>query len=154
MNRGARTTTTALLAAALLATALLAACAGDGSTLGPDGRPLSDSGEDSTAAVTLSQLSAQIFTPKCAIRDCHGGPFVSENMSLEADRIAAATIGVASNQMPALKRIDPGNPDGSYLLRKVRGTGAGKQMPLERAPLSAEEIALIVAWVEAGAAAE
>lgn len=149
MNRLARTAT------AWLAAALLAACAGDGSTLGPDGRPLSEGeGVDSTATVTLSQLSERIFTPRCAIESCHGGSFLSENMSLEADRIAASIIGVTSNQMPTLKRIDPGNPDGSYLLRKVRGTGAGSQMPLDRRPLSGDEIALIVAWVEAGAPAD
>ena len=151
MNRFARTAT----AAALLATAFLAACAGDGSTLGPDGRPLSEGeGDDSTATVTLSQLSEQIFTPRCAIPNCHGGAFPAMGMSLEADRIAVSIIAVASEQMPSLKRIDPGNPDGSYLLRKVRGTGDGKQMPLDRPPLSADQIALIVAWVEAGAPAD
>ena len=39
-------------------------------------------------------------------------------------------IGASSNQEEGAKLIDPGNPDGSYLIRKVKGTGSGKQMPI------------------------
>jgi hypothetical protein len=141
---------------------LVFGCGGDGSTLGPDGTPIVDDGPidgdpgdgDSTAVtVTLSQLSADIFTPKCALSGCHGS-FPQEGMSLAAANIAAAIINVPSNQRPNLKRIDPGNPDGSYLLQKVRGTGANGQMPLSGAPLSAAQIQLIVDWINAGAPAQ
>ena len=133
-------------------------CGGDGSTLGPDGRPLVEDGPvddgDSTAVtVTLSQLSTEIFTPNCTSAGCHGAN-PSEGMSLLPDDIAASIIDVQSNQRPNLKRIDPNNPDGSYLLQKLRGTGANAQMPFGGTPLSAAQIQLIVDWVNAGAPPE
>ena len=108
-------------------------------------------GDSTAVTVTLSQLSAEIFTPHCS--DCHGSS-PSENMSLLPDDIAASIIDVQSNQRPSLKRIDPNNPDGSYLLKKVSGTGTKAQMPLGRTPLSAAQIQLIVDWVNAGAPPE
>ncbi|MEE2658750.1 MAG: hypothetical protein VX733_09625 [Candidatus Latescibacterota bacterium] len=136
----------------LLTAVLLAGCAGDGTTLGPDGMPLSD-GDEEAPPPTLTELSAEIFTPSCAI-SCHGGSFLSENMSLEADQIAANIIDVDSNQQPDLKRVAPGDAENSYLVRKIRGTGAGVQMPLGSPPLSPKQIERIVAWINAGASTE
>ena len=150
------------VAAAVLALTSLG-CGGDGSTLGPDGRPLVedgpidngpvDNGDSTAVTVTLSQLSAEIFTPNCTSAGCHGAN-PSEGMSLLPDDIAASIIDVQSNQRSSLKRIDPNNPDGSYLLQKLRGTGANAQMPFGGTPLSAAQIQLIVDWVNAGAPPE
>jgi len=135
-------------------------CGGDGSTLGPDGTLMAEDdvvdGGDTTAVVTvtLAQLSAEIFTPSCSLAGCHGGGNPAEGMLLTSSAIAASIIDVTSNQRPNLKRIDPGNPDGSYLLQKVRGTGAKNQMPLAGAPLSAAKIQLIVDWINSGAPAQ
>jgi hypothetical protein len=135
---------------------LWAGCSGDGSTLGPDGT-LSDGDGDMqpTEAVTLAQLSAEIFTPRCAISGCHSGSFPAGNMSLEASRIASQIIDVASSGKPDEKRIIPGEPDNSYLLKKLRGTSGivGSQMPLSGRRLTADEIARIARWVEDGAEA-
>jgi len=135
-------------------------CGGDGSTLGPDGTPIVEGdptdndgnmGDSTAVTVTLAQLNADIFTPKCATAGCHSGNSPAQGMSLASASIAAAIIDVPSGQRASVKRIDPGNPDGSYLLQKIRGTGAGSQMPLGGAPLSAAEIQLIVDWVTVGA---
>lgn len=133
-------------AAVLLMLALLPACGGDDSSLGP-----TDEGEDGEREpVTLARLAAEIFTPKCATSGCHAGASPAAALSLEVDRLAGM-IGAASHQQAGAKLIDPGNPDGSYIIRKVRGTGAGKQMPIGLDPLSPEEIQRIVDWVAAGA---
>ena len=139
-------------AAAALVLALLPACGGDGSTLGPDGRPVEDGDgeENGQKPVTLARLSAEIFTPKCATSACHAGASPSAALSLEADRLAEM-VGAKSHQEEGALLIDPGNPDGSYLIRKVKGTGSGKQMPIGLDPLSPEEIQMIVDWVAAGA---
>lgn len=157
--------------AVLFVAATLAGCSGDGSSLGPDGRPLAadndangdengdangdENGDgDGAAKVTLAVLSMEIFTPNCTFSGCHGGSFLSANMSLEADRIAGEIIGVASSGSD-LNRIEPGNPEASYLLKKVRGDGdVNSQMPLNRTPLTADQIELIRAWIEAGAPIE
>jgi len=144
----------------------LFACGGDGTTLGTNDTPTTeapdnddnDAGTDNdtpdndTPAITLTMLSAEIFTPRCAFSGCHGGGAPAEGMSLAADLIAANIIGVTSNEQPDLKRIDPGNPAGSYLLKKVIGTDiVGSQMPLSGGPLSQEQIDRISAWIQDGA---
>jgi hypothetical protein len=55
-----------------------------------------------------------------------------------------------------MNQIEPGDPDKSYLLRKVSGTqldagGTGGRMPLGRPPLSADELATLRRWIEQGA---
>ena len=72
-------------------------------------------------------------------------------MSLEAGRTHGDTVNVTSNQSPPLARIAPGDPDDSYLVRKVEGTGLGARMPRNMPPLSGAEIQLIRDWVSSGA---
>jgi hypothetical protein len=74
-------------------------------------------------------------------------------MSLSADQTFANVVGVASTEVPSLNRIEPGNPDGSYLLRKVEGSAAvGGRMPLDGPPyLSNAQIQAIRDWISAGA---
>ena len=158
--------------AVLFVTATLAGCAGDGSSLGPDGRPVAANGDANSdengdangdengdgdggvPKVTLAQLSMEIFTPSCTFSGCHGGSFLSANMSLEADRIAGEIIGVASSGSD-LNRIEPGDPEASFLLKRVRGdSDVSSQMPLNRTPLTAEQIEMIRAWIAAGAPIE
>ena len=146
----------------LLLLAICAGCSGDGSTLGPDGRPVdgdSDAnGADDSAApttdITLAQISEQIFALKCV--GCHGGGSPSANMSLESGVVAAEIINVASSQRSDLKRIDPGNPDDSYLLIKLRADEdmVSQQMPLGGGALSDEQIEMVRKWIAGGAPVE
>jgi len=136
---------------------LWSGCSGDGSSLGPDGAPADEASDDPqpTETVTLTQLSAEIFTPRCAFSGCHAGGFPAANQSLEADKIASQIIGVASSGKPNEIRIVPGDPDNSYLLKKLRGISGivGSQMPLTGQRLTDDEIARIVQWVQDGAKA-
>jgi hypothetical protein len=51
-----------------------------------------------------------------------------------------------------LKRVVPGDPDNSLLVQKLEGTAScGVRMPKDLDPLSTDQIALIRAWIEAGA---
>ena len=146
----------------LLVAFVVAGCSGDGTTLGPDGRPESGAesgdGMDGGAPefpptdITLGQITTEIFAASCAFPGCHAGGSPSGNLSLEADFVAGELIGVASNQVPDLKRVDPGNPDGSYLLMKVRGTEgiANSQMPLG-GTLTDAQIEMIREWIAGGA---
>jgi hypothetical protein len=130
-------------------------CSGDGTSLGPDGTPpTSEAPPDTTtppSAPTLAQLSREVFTPNCAFSGCHGGASPSAGLSLVADRIAGQLIGAVS-PTSGMKRVDPGNPEGSYLLKKLRGDAGirGSQMPLG-GTLSAAAIEKIRAWIAAGA---
>ncbi len=131
-------------------------CSGDGTTLGPDGTPplaqaLPDTTTPPANTITLAQLSREIFTPNCAFSGCHSGAGAAAGLSLASDRIAGQLIGAVS-PVSGMLRVDPGNPEGSYLLRKLRGDAgiSGAQMPLG-GTLSAEEIGKIRAWIAAGA---
>jgi hypothetical protein len=71
---------------------------------------------------------------------------------LDADHSYSHLVNVASKEVPSLDRVEPGNPDDSYVVQKVEGTAAvGGQMPLGRTPLTAEQIALIRQWISEGA---
>ena len=146
----------------LLLLAICAGCSGDGSTLGPDGRPVdgdsdangADDSDAPTTDITLAQISEQIFALKCV--GCHGGGSPSANMSLESGVVAAEIINVASSQNSDIKRVDPGNPDGSYLLIKLRADEdmVSQQMPLGGGALSDEQIEMVRKWIAGGAPVE
>ena len=131
----------------LLTAALLwASCGGEDSTVGPDG---SDGAGQLTEA-TLAQVS-EIFAVSCAFSGCHSGGEPAGDLSLEGD-FAARIVGVDSGQRPDFKLVDPGNPDKSYLLIKVRGDDemVSQQMPPGN-PLPAEQVEIIRAWIASGA---
>ena len=137
-----------------LAAALLACgSSGEDSPAGPAGPTGGESG-DGGQAVTLARLSEEIFTPRCATSGCHGGNNPAANLSLRAGDIAQI-VGASSAARPDYKLIAPGDPVNSYLLMKLRGDDgiAGDRMPPAKA-LEPEEIALVEAWVEAGAPVE
>jgi mono/diheme cytochrome c family protein len=61
-------------------------------------------------------------------------------------------VGVPSVQQPGLLRVDPGNPNDSYLIHKLEGTAAvGGQMPLGGTPLASADIAVVRQWIADGA---
>ena len=136
-----------LMRLSLLLTAVLlwASCGGDDSTVGPDGE-----GEGTLTEATLAQVS-EVFAVSCTISGCHSGGEPAAGLSLEGD-FAASIVGVASEQRPDLKLVDPGNPNKSYLLIKVRGDDeiVSQQMPPGN-PLSAEQVEIIRAWIASGA---
>jgi hypothetical protein len=63
-------------------------------------------------------------------------------------------VNAPSTEVPSLLRVDPGNPDNSYLIQKLEGTAAvGARMPLGGSPLPQETIAVIRQWILEGAIA-
>jgi hypothetical protein len=64
----------------------------------------------------------------------------------------AALVGVTSLEVGTLKRVNPNDVAGSYIINKLEGTQTvGGQMPLGGAPLSAGTIATVKSWINAGA---
>ena len=129
----------------LVAALSWAGCAGDDSTVGPD-----ESDGAGARTATLAQVG-EVFAVGCAISGCHSGGQPAADLSLAGD-FAARIVGVASNQRPDLNLIEPGNPNDSYLLLKMRGDDeiVLQQMPPGGA-LSAEQVEIIRAWIAAGA---
>jgi hypothetical protein len=91
-----------------------------------------------------------IFNSRCIT--CHSGASAPQGLRLDANNSYANLVDVPSNEVPSLLRVEPGDPDNSYLVQKVEGTAdVGGQMPLGGPPLSASTIALIRQWISDGA---
>jgi hypothetical protein len=109
---------------------------------------------------TFAEVEA-ILTAKCA-EACHRPGGLWSTFDLTGD-IYAKIVGVtAPSQGQQCNLIEPGNPEASYLFRKVIGThatgcgGAGMQMPLHpdlqaSDPLPPEELDIIEGWILDGA---
>lgn len=92
-----------------------------------------------------------VFTPTCATSGCHSGGAPAAGLNLQAGNAYAELVGIASSQDAGLMRVNPGNPDDSYLIRKLEGTASsGQQMP-PGAPLAQAEIDVIRQWITDGA---
>ncbi len=88
-----------------------------------------------------------IFNNNCVA--CHG---FSGGLSLSAPGSFDNLVNVASGQIPSLDRVEPGDPDNSYLVWKVEGRSGivGSRMPLGGV-LTDADIETIRAWIAAGA---
>ncbi len=79
-----------------------------------------------------------IFAASCA--GCHG------------EKKQAAGLRLDSKKIVLSKVIIPGKSDQSELFRRVAGLGDQARMPMNGKPLAAEQVALIKAWIDEGAA--
>ena len=143
-----------LPAVALLA---LAACSGTDSQTDmvfdpPAGDPGdANGGGDPNGAVTFAVVQEQVLNPSCAFSGCHGDVAYP---NLSPAQAYAGLVNAPSSA--AFPQVTPGDPDASYLMTKITGGPGikGALMPLGAAPLSASQIALVRAWIEAGAPRE
>jgi len=136
--------------AGLAAISLLAACtAGSGDGLDVSGRPLEEGGEVPLAA-TLESIQANVFNPFCVV--CHAGANAPLGLRLDAGNSYSNLVGVRSRQVGSLQRVAPGDPDASYLIRKLEGTQSqGERMPLRAAPVPQATIDFVRQWISDGA---
>jgi len=133
--------------------ALAVACCG-GEEAGPD--PCAPA-----APPTLSDNVAPLFAENCALSGCHGArPEAELSLGGAPAAIHGMIVGVASVTAPELPRVAPGDPDGSFLVRKLEGSfddlacvddDCGVRMPKAADRLRAECIETVRAWIEAGA---
>jgi len=110
------------------------------------------------AAVTLTQLQTQIFTPICS--GCHSGvgTTLPGVQNLTAGNTYKSIVNVSSIEQPAVLRIKPNDAANSYLVRKIQGAAgiSGSRMPFGCGSaadpcLDQATIDLVIAWVNAGA---
>jgi hypothetical protein len=61
-------------------------------------------------------------------------------------------VGVASTSEPGFLRVEPGDPDNSYVVIKLEGRqNVGARMPLGGAPMDGIDLENIRNWIAAGA---
>ncbi len=109
-----------------------------------------DATPDTGTVVAYTQAEVQaIFDTRCA--GCHIG---GTSAGLSLVNFPAQTVGVASTEQPAMKRIEAGSKEDSYLFHKLAGThltvgGSGGRMPKSGPPfLSDLEIARIGGYID------
>jgi len=130
-----------------LAALLLAACGDVKSPTEPSAAP-------EGPAFTFAQIQSQIFTPTCAKAGCHAASAASGEMVLEAGQAYGQIVNRPAVGNSSLDRIEPGDPERSYLLKKLRGDPdiTGARMPLDNpGSLTQEQMDGIVGWILAGA---
>jgi hypothetical protein len=109
-------------------------------------------------AVTFAADIQPIFSGSCATSGCHALPSANpanKPMVLSAGQAYDNIVNVPSGQLPSMDRIEPGNPNLSYLIRKLEGThgqvgGSGSRMPIGN-PLPTSTMNTLRQWVSEGA---
>jgi hypothetical protein len=146
----------ALLAGSVALTASLSGCAGNGAGLDSNGAPIGSGGGGGGGGggpVTADFQSIQdnVFTPICS--RCHAGAGAPEGLMLDAAHSYNLLVGVASQEVPSLDRVKPGDPNNSYIIVKLtNGPGiVGAQMPFGLPPLPQATIDAIRQWIANGA---
>jgi hypothetical protein len=139
---------------AAVSLALLASCAGEGSTVGAPG----DGGNGGSGTASYASVQSEIFDRRCTSASCHSSVARQGGLSLVARESYENLVNVEPQNPAAVAagwlRVVPDIPDQSFLLRKLTGDlapGEGSPMPLGGAPLNQEEIDLIRDWIADGA---
>jgi hypothetical protein len=98
----------------------------------------------------------QIFSQSCAFSTCHSPIARQGGLVLSSEQISWSSLVDVDPQHPeamamGLKRVASGDPENSFLIRKLRAMGPGDSMPQAGGLLSDEIIDVIEAWIERGA---
>lgn len=136
---------------ALLAAGALAGCAGNGNGLDASGNPTTPGSGGGQLTATFQSIQENVFTPICT--KCHIGASAPQGLQLDAAHSFSLLVGVASTEQPTVLRVAPGDPDSSYIIRKLQGTPgiSGGQMPLGGPYLPQSTIDVIRQWITNGA---
>ncbi len=105
---------------------------------------------------TLDQIQAVVFTPSCATVGCHTAVAPAGGLDLSsADASFMGMVGVPSVQEVATLLVAAGDPNGSYLIRKLEDNnivaGTAVMPPPPQPVLDPAVIAEIRQWISDGA---
>lgn len=95
-----------------------------------------------------------IWDATCTSNACHDSTMPQERLNLTPSVSRAALVGVASRQCTTTQLVNPGNPDQSYLMFKLQGSGPcmmGSRMPKAAPTLTAAQRQLVRDWIVNGA---
>jgi hypothetical protein len=156
-------TSSARLLIGLLALVFSAGCGpGTGQGLDQDGnlvgvaKPDNVVGASGNPNSTLAWVRTNVFVGICS--QCHtGGTSAPFGVDWTASHICD-NVGRQSGEMSALKEIESGNPDASYVIWKVQGAGPNGEaiavgtgrMPLGLTPLDTATIQNMRDWIADG----
>ena len=101
-----------------------------------------------------ADIQAQVFAPLCS--GCHSGPagnVLPSGLDLSSAANSHANLVNVMSLQTTFDRVEPGNPDDSYLIRKLEGGPGivGSQMPAVGPFLDQATINTIRQWITEGA---
>lgn len=148
-------------AAALVLGALtLVACAGGGPEGGKPPPPACK--PPSPPTISFASNVQPIYNRSCALGGCHDAATRAQGLNLSPGAAYRATVAVKSTEQRSLDLIEKGEPDDSYLVRKIENTpgitptimpqgcsdpGQGGTGTNGAPCLSLDEVAAIRTWV-------
>lgn len=105
------------------------------------------------ATVSFDRDLQSLFNNQCVF--CHMTGAESGGLNLEPGLAYEYLVNAKSSQAD-MRRVEPGDPEASYLLHKLQGThvevgGRGNQMPLGGMLWSEEQLNLLRHWILEGA---
>jgi hypothetical protein len=103
--------------------------------------------------VSFSQEVLPVLMDRCAI--CHQAEDRHGYLVVDLNNTLAGIVNVPSFSVPALMRVEPGNPEQSYLWLKLTGKhyevgGSGWKMPY-MSRLTKQQLQAIYDWIDQGA---
>ena len=147
----------ALAIAVLAIGGALTGCAGSGGGGGGSAPPKRACKPPAVLTISFAHTIQPIFDRSCALVSCHTGAVPAQGQDLTAGVAYSQLVNVPSTEQPKLKRVNPGHPELSYLVRKIEGGPniSGVLMPngCPGSPssgaqcLTSDEIAAIVQWI-------
>jgi hypothetical protein len=103
---------------------------------------------------TFDRIRQQIFAQSCAVSACHDSESSTGNLILLPGAAYSQLVGIMPDNAAAAGagqlRVTPGDPDLSFLYRKITGdleVGWGDAMPFNEQPLSTDLIEIIRLWI-------
>jgi len=107
------------------------------------------------ATPSFSANVAPIFEKRCSIGGCHSFATRQVGLVLTPEDAYQSLVGVPASLRPSQLRVNPSQPSTSWLVAMIGDDDAARQgfsrMPLASHPLTANQIATIVRWIEQGA---
>jgi hypothetical protein len=96
-----------------------------------------------------------MWTARCSSNACHDATMPQQDLNLTASASFAELVNKPSTQCGAMKLVDPGAPERSYLVLKLAPTGTGcfqgTRMPKADIALTPDEIQRVRDWIANGA---
>jgi hypothetical protein len=116
-----------------------------------------DQSNNNNDHVQFAQV-AQIMRDSCAAQAaCHGSdtafspPRIANAGNATDEDVRAALEGVMSDVMAGTMLIAPGDPERSFLYRRMTDSRLGSIMPLGAPPLPESQLSIVRLWIEQGA---
>ncbi len=126
---------------------------------GDFGKVTHEEGETDIAGVrsTFEAIQDHIFNESCISSSCHSSAWAAAGLSLEPDVAYEQLVGRVPQNAKAREEgmllVNAGDPEKSFLMTKLTGSGVGygDRMPRSYSSLSGVAIDAIRAWIAAGA---